>query len=122
MVSEDRACVVFSQWEEKIKSKSAWIAPLGICITLGATLATSSFTDHPWAKGEMIKGAFYTALVLCFGWLCRSGWKGWRNRRMASVDDFIEHLRKGTKRTDYGVSGGEAKEAKEGEAVELHPE
>ena len=101
MVSEDRASTVFHEWKDRIRSKSAWHTPLALVVTIAATLATTTFKDQSWIKGATLKGAFITALVVCFFWLAREIHKAYVSPS-ASASNFIADLKKGTKK--FGLS------------------
>jgi hypothetical protein len=100
MVNQDRARFVFSQWRDRIRSKSAWHTPLGIVIALVTTMCTSSFQDQSWIKSGTLKGFFLLALVGAVVWLCASFWKAVFSPS-AQPEEFIASLLEGTKRTEY---------------------
>ncbi len=101
VIHEDRASSVFHQWQDRIKSKSAWHTPAAFCVSLALPLFTASFHDLPWIKGDKLEGVVIAALVGCFGWLVWVIIRGVRTPS-ASVEDFIAHLKEGTKK--YGAS------------------
>lgn len=99
MVSKDRATLVFSQWKDRINSRSAWHTPFALSISLGATLLTASFTDQTWMKAGTIKGIFATVLLLSLAWLIHEFWEAYRNRGL-SAERFIEELASGSQRIE----------------------
>lgn len=102
MVSRDRAALVFTRWQDRIKGRSGWHTPLALTVTLGVTLSTASFTDLWFAKAGTIKGTFIVLLVGSFVWLVREVWRG-ATMPSASADQFIEELAAGTEKADYVV-------------------
>ena len=95
MVSKDRATLVFSQWESRIRSRSAWHVPFAIAVSVGATLATATFTDLKWCKAGPLQGIFATILIFACGWLVRELYRLCTTRNV-SPERFIEELAAGT--------------------------
>jgi hypothetical protein len=102
VIEENRAYRVFSEWQTRIKSKSAWQTPLGLCVALALTMATSTFTDLSWISKGTLKGFFLFCLLGSFSWLVYEVTRALRGPS-ASVDDFIVELKKGTTRTEVGA-------------------
>lgn len=102
MVHTDRACLVFHEWEERIKHKSAWQTPMAFLATLAITLATATFKDFSWISAGTIRGVFLAAAIGSLGWFVWEIRKAWKCRS-ASPENFIADLTKGTKQTDYGI-------------------
>ncbi|MBZ5504519.1 MAG: hypothetical protein LAO78_03430 [Acidobacteriia bacterium] len=102
MVHRDRACLVFHEWQERIKGKSAWHTPLAFVATLTVTLLTSTFKDFSWISAGTLRGMCSTFLVVSWVWLIWEIKKAWQSRS-ASPENFIADLAKGTKQTDYAV-------------------
>jgi hypothetical protein len=95
MVSKDRATLVFSQWQGKIRSRSAWQAPFALALSLIATLTTAKFQDTSWIKGETLKGMFVTFTVLSCGWFLYEMYRLISTRNM-TAEQFIEELAAGS--------------------------
>lgn len=102
MVHRDRVCLVFHEWKERIRHKSAWHTPLAFVATLAITLATATFKDFPWISAGTIRGVFLTACISSFGWLILEVARAIKYRK-ASPETFIADLAKGTKQTDYAL-------------------
>lgn len=102
VISEDRASTVFHEWKDRIRSKSGWHTPLALGLTIISTLATASFEDHTWIKGGTLKGVFITTLVACLVWLAREIYRAAKSPS-ASASNFIADIKKGTKKTEYGI-------------------
>lgn len=109
VVHKDRAARVFTDWRERIRGKSAWQTPLGICLSLAVTLASASFKDFSWISAGTLRGAFLTACLLSGVWFAIEVVRAIRTPG-ASAEQFIECLAEGTKKTDYGVSQESANE------------
>jgi hypothetical protein len=95
MVSKDRATLVFSQWQGKIKSRSAWQTPFALALSLIATLVTSTFQDSSWIKGGTLKGIFWTFAALACAWFFYEMYRLISTRNM-TAEQFIEDLAAGS--------------------------
>ena len=104
MVHQDRAARVFSEWKDRIRNRSAWQTPLGICLTLSVTLATTSFTDFSLIRGGTIKGIFIACFLVAIAWLIYEFVQLCRTRG-TSAEKFIEDLAAGTEKKSYAVEG-----------------
>lgn len=99
VVEENRAYRVFDEWQKRLKNKTAWHTPLGICLSLALALTTSSFNDYSWIAKGTLRGFFL------FCWLASIAWFVWELIRAvkspsASIESFIAELKKGTTRTE----------------------
>lgn len=112
MVSKDRATLVFSQWQDRIRSRSAWEAPLALAVSLAVTLLTATFTDQPWIKAGTIKGMFGTVFLLACVWLVYEVIKVCRAPKL-SAERFIEELSTGTHLADLSASTIEQTETRQ---------
>jgi FtsH-binding integral membrane protein len=99
VVGKDRAALVFHEWSERIKSKTAWHTPLAFVVSLAATFVTASFKDFDWIKGATLKGVFIATLLACCVWLISEVRRASKSR--GSTTDFIARLSEGTKKTEY---------------------
>jgi hypothetical protein len=107
VIEESRARMVLSDWQHRVKDRSAWHTPLGLCIALASTLATSSFTDQPWASKGTLKGFFFSCLLASVGWLIYELYRAGRSKS-TSLDELITELKKGTRKIDLVALGQHA--------------
>jgi hypothetical protein len=102
VISEDRASTIFHEWKDRIENKSAWHTPFALVLSLLLTIVTDSFRDFSWVKATTLKGMAMTLLLGCCVWLTRDIVRAIRSPS-ASVESFVTHLKKGTKRTEYDI-------------------
>jgi hypothetical protein len=99
MANKDRVSLVFLQWRDRIKTKSAWQTPLALFISMALTFATSSFRDFSWISAGTLKGAFLFGLVGSGAWLIAETVRLIKSPS-DSPEDFIKCLAEGTKKLD----------------------
>ena len=73
-----------------MKGRDAWIAPLGIAVSLLLALLTSDFHGEFGLSADAWKAIFIIALFLSCGWLIRTWWK---RPKSQSIEEFIEQLK-----------------------------
>jgi hypothetical protein len=102
VISKDRASLVFSNWQDRIKNRSAWHTPLAISLSLLPTLVVANFPDTVWCAGKTAKGilaAFFMGAVI---WMLRDLIRLCRTKNV-TPEKFIEVLSAGT--TSFAMSG-----------------
>ena len=99
MVEENKCYRVMSEWQDRIKKKSAWHTPLGAVISLASLLAVSEFKDLSWIQKGTLKGFFLFCFVGCIAWLVREIWRAAKSGS-SSIEVLIADLKKGTTRHD----------------------
>jgi len=56
-------------------------------VTIASVLATATFDNKPWIKGETLRGMFMTALVVCSVWFAREAYRAFKSPS-ASAENF----------------------------------
>lgn len=88
-ITQDKLRIALMENSEIFRSRDAWIAPLGIFLTLLVTLVTTDFKDFLLEK-SVWKAIFYLALFASLWWLANE----FRSRPAANtVDSLINKLK-----------------------------
>ena len=88
-ITEDKLRLVLNEHLAHCEQRKAWIAPLGIVITIITVFAASSFKDA-FFKSETWEAAFLISGLLCTGWLVWAIVHAWKS---PSVGDVIEKVK-----------------------------
>lgn len=90
-ITVDRARLVLFQHKDALEAKRAWVAPLGLVITIILVFITSNFKEFFGFKADTWAAVFLIGLALSFYWLvcavCRAV-------RSAGIEDVINKLKK----------------------------
>ncbi len=98
ITNEDKVRLVLNDLHKSIDEAKSWVAPIGILISLAATLVTADFKEIYGVKPDVFKGFYYCVTLIIFIWLVRA----WRAKRKEMTDnDFVRKL----KNESVGVSG-----------------
>jgi len=89
VTTEDKLKLVLSEWQHFANSRDAWIAPVGILISILMTLITADFRKV-LLEAAVWQAIFWVTLALVFGWLLLTLWKRPKNK---SRDDFIRQIK-----------------------------
>jgi Flp pilus assembly protein TadB len=89
-VSADKVRLALNEYLERVESRTAWVAPLGVFVTLLATLLTTRFEDAAGLSKEVWQALFLFFAVASFGWLVRVLVT---RRASMSKEEFIEKLK-----------------------------
>jgi hypothetical protein len=82
------------QNKEVLRSKVSWITPLGILIALLAALVTADFNKKFLGiKPEIWETLFIMSSIVCFIWLMRDLWRGYKNKDKGDIDHVIQELK-----------------------------
>ncbi len=87
----DKIRICLMQNKERLTVKNGWIAPLGILITLVATLFSTNFKTFIF-KAEVWQAVYIIGTLITVVWLIVSIKKAWPNRDYDSVDAIISEL------------------------------
>ncbi|WP_025041159.1 hypothetical protein [Nitrosospira briensis] len=90
VTTEDKLKLVLLEWQQTRVGRDAWIAPVGIFISIFMTLLTADFRKFLLAAAVW-EAIFYVALILVFGWLIYTLKVRPKNK---SRDDFIRQIKK----------------------------
>jgi hypothetical protein len=99
VVEENKAYRVFTEWQNRIKGKSAWQTPLGLSLALSLTFATTTFKDFSWISGGTLRGFFLSCMIGSFVWLIYESIIAICSPS-ASAEQFIADLKKDTERRE----------------------
>jgi len=88
-VTEDKIRLAVHTHLSHMRQKFAWIAPLGIVVTLGLNRATGTFKDA-WLTADTWKAFFLLVGIAAIGWLIREVVCA---LRAPSIEDFVGTLR-----------------------------
>src|SRR6266550_8301890 len=89
-VDKLRLCLIENR--DSLADKREWVTPLGLFVTLSATLAATDFHDF------LLKAAVWNAIYIigaagCLLWLVRAIAKAWNNRNLGSIDTIIARIK-----------------------------
>jgi hypothetical protein len=97
-VDKVRLCLMRNR--EHLAAKMAWAVPLGILLTLIATLVAADFRDVFGVKKESWWAVFFLAAVVALVWFAFSAgnaikfiWRDWRKGSFDSIDHIINELK-----------------------------
>ncbi|MFZ1081844.1 MAG: hypothetical protein WAO19_07955 [Candidatus Kryptoniota bacterium] len=76
----------------RLTAKQEWVAPLGIFITLVATLFATDFKEFI-IKPEVWHAMYILSSLGVLVWLGRTGYKAWKMRSEVSVNSIIDELK-----------------------------
>lgn len=92
ITTEDKVRIHLSSHLGRLERKRAWIAPLGVLMTIVITLLTANFKEQSFLLGPDVWHAlFVVSAVLSGCWLLYALKDAWKSE---SVDDLIEKLKK----------------------------
>ena len=95
ITTEDRVRLHLSNHLKNVEQRRAWVAPLGILLTIIITLVTSKFKENsPIFSPSTWEAIFVIAGLLSMVWLIYSLWQAWKSEGM---DDLIERLKRESK-------------------------
>jgi hypothetical protein len=90
VTNEDKVRLVLNELRKTLTEAKAWIGPLGIFLTLVATLITADFRELFGVKPDVWKGVYYCITLLIVVWLLRT----WRASKEEMTDDeFVRKLK-----------------------------
>ncbi len=92
-VTVDKLRLCLTERIGQLKKSREWIAPLGIVLTLLATLVGSTFRNNILKAGQW-EVVFWIAFGAGVLWLAWAGWTGCRNR--VTVESIVEELKSGS--------------------------
>lgn len=88
--TEDKLKLALLERQAMLVGRDAWIAPLGIFISILLAILTTDFRKFLLATAVW-EAIFYIALILAFSWLAYA----LKSRPKAeSIDDFIQQIKK----------------------------
>lgn len=96
IISEDKLENCFMKHKEILSSKTEWLIPFGIVLTLLATLVTCDFHDWGLSK-EYWHAIFVIGLIVCLVWLIISLMKAYKYRTQGDVETLIEKIKESGK-------------------------
>ena len=91
-ITEDKLKVILLVHLEKVGAGKRWITPATLLVTLGTTIATTTFKDASLAASTW-EAAYWMALAGSAVWLAVSFIKLWRNREGRSIDALISKIK-----------------------------
>jgi hypothetical protein len=89
VTTEDKLRLHLSDTAKVMGRKNAWIAPLGIVISIVLTLVTADFKDYG-LKAPTWEAIFIIGAVLASVWLV---YALWQRSKLETVDDLIEKIK-----------------------------
>ena len=79
--------------------KREWLTPLTLLVAIFTTIVAADFSDFI-LKSNVWSAIYIIGAILSFLWLCKSGFRAFKNRNEGSIERIIENLIKETnKRT-----------------------
>jgi hypothetical protein len=89
ITTEDRARLCLKDCVENMETRRAWIAPLGILMTIVVTLVSASFKD--WVLPAAVwQSSFIIALILSGIWLVRTLIS---RPKVITIDEIVKKLK-----------------------------
>lgn len=88
-ITVDKLSLILYKHSVTIENKKAWIAPLGIFITIVIVLATSNFKEFIWSA-EIWCAIFIICGGLSFLWLVKSSWLAYKSESIEELVDIIK--------------------------------
>jgi|SRR5690554_1971714 len=90
-ITEDKIKLILKGHLENLENKKAWIAPLGILVTLLAVFCTTDF-KKAFFSADTWQAFFVMATILTVAWLVRAFYC---LSRAESLDDIVEKIKRG---------------------------
>jgi hypothetical protein len=91
-ITEDKLRLILNQHLDQIEQKQAWIAPLGVFLTIVLTLTTASFKDA-FLSASVWDAIFIVSAILSIAWLIKTSYRAFNS---PSVDDVVEKIKNRT--------------------------
>ena len=88
-VTEDKLRLVLKEHIAQIEEKKAWVAPLGILITVVTAFSTSAFKEAGF-KAATWEAIFVITGLLSLIWLIKTLYAAWK---MPSIEDIVEKIK-----------------------------
>ncbi|MCI0612012.1 hypothetical protein L0244_03395 [bacterium] len=92
-ITEDKAYRCINEHKNLLEQEKAWIAPLGIFLTLVLALITSDFRQALFLNADVWKAAFLISAAVTLIWLIRTVPAIFRKRK-TTIDNLLEELKK----------------------------
>jgi hypothetical protein len=89
VTTEDKVSLCLKEHLEYVEKKRAWVTPLGIFLTIIATLVTTTFKDVG-LSADTWQAIFIIIGVLSFGWFISAAYK---SRKARTIEDIIKKLK-----------------------------
>lgn len=93
ITTEDKVRLCLNEHLRHMEKKQAWIAPLGILLTIVLTLITTDFKGALGLDASTWRALFIVAAILCAFWLASAVWQALHS---VESDDIVEMLKKGS--------------------------
>jgi hypothetical protein len=92
LISSDKIRICLRDYKIAVKAQSDWLTPLGIFLTLLATLVSADFKKFLGINPDVWKAAFLLGTIFCFIWLIYSGCLAIKSHKSSDIEHVIERM------------------------------
>ena len=92
-VSEDKVRIYLEDYSKAVNTRTAWVAPVTLALTIVGVLLTVSFVDKFGKKASFWEAVFDIAFIATVAWTVVSLFNLVRYWRAASVDHLIDKIK-----------------------------
>lgn len=94
LTTSDKIRICLREHQEAIKAQNDWITPLGILLSLVASLVAADFKQFLGLTADIWKAMFIFGAIFCFAWLVYAIYLAFSLRKTSSIEHLIEKLKK----------------------------
>lgn len=94
VTNTDKVKLLLNDHHEIIKKKTEWISPVGIFITVLATILTAKFDEEKFGlKPQIWQSIFFVSCFASFIWSVVLIYNAFSNRNKGTITEFIDKLK-----------------------------
>ena len=90
-ITEDKIELILRDYKKSINASNSWQVPLGLFISVSATIFTANFKDIPFVPASELAAAYKILAIVFLFWLLISGIRIFRNRK--DLKDVIREMK-----------------------------
>jgi hypothetical protein len=94
VTTSDKIRICLRDYQAALKAQNDWLTPLGILLTLLASLVAADFRQFLGLSSEIWKATFIVGSAICFIWLAHAVCWAIKLRKASDVEYIIERLKK----------------------------